>query len=321
METIFNNEGIINLLWKRRIPLAIIVLLSILLSIIFSSTFFIKPKFKSFAILYPEIETIYSAENESEQMLQWLESRDIADSLISRFNLMAHYGISPSDNQKASRTFRELQRHLFISTTKFESVKIEILDKDPNIACEMVYAMIDLYNHKVNEAHRKKYLEVLELEEKRLTDKKNQLDSLMTCIIEMRMKYGLIDYGIQTNEVTRGYLGTFDGSSNARVNQREISKLKSNIESKGDSLLLLTNILASVTHAYNNYLVSYEDALRNVGKQLTFASVVTNPVPADKKSYPERWIIVFVSALGAFTIATIVLLIVEKFEVTNTINT
>lgn len=321
METIFNNEGIINLLWKRRIPLAIIVVLSILLSIIFSSSFFVTPKFKSFAILYPEIETIYSTENESEQMLQWLESRDIADSLISRFNLMAHYGISPFDNQKVSRTFKELQRHLFISTTKFESVKIEILDKDPNLACEMVYAMIDLYNHKVNEAHRKKYLEVLQLEEKRLTDKKKQLDSLMTCIIDMRMKYGLIDYGIQTNEVTRGHLGTFDGSSNARVNQREISKLKSDIESKGDSLLLLTNILASVTHAYNNYLVSYEDALRNVGKQLTFASVVTNPVPADKNSYPVRWIIVFVSALGAFTIATAVLIIVEKFEVTNTLNT
>ncbi|MBE0637638.1 MAG: hypothetical protein IH598_03875 [Bacteroidales bacterium] len=319
MENLFNNQGILNILWRRKIHLAILVLISIVLSVIFSSPFFITPKYKSIAILYPEIETIYSTENESEQMLQWLESRDISDSLIARFDLTTHYKMDSSDPQIVSNTYRKLQKHVFITTTKFESVKIEIWDKDPDIACQMVLAMIDLYNQKVNEAHRVRYREVLVLEEKRLLDKKKQLDSLMVCIVDMRMKYGLIDYGIQTGEVTRGYLGTFDGSATAQINRNEIKKLKSDIESKGDSLLLLTNLLTSVTHAYNNYLVSYEDALRNVSKELTFASVVTNPVPADKKCYPVRWIIVFITAASALFISAIIMIVVDSYEQT-TIN-
>lgn len=314
MGNLFNNYGIIQLLWRKKNHLLIIVLVSSLLAVIFSASFFITPKFKSFAILYPDIGKVYSNENGSEQMLQWLESRDIYDSIIARFNLVDHYKIDRSDPQKVSRTFRELQRHVFVTTTKFESVKIEILDKNPDMACEMVFSMIEFFNKKVNAAHREKYLEALVLEEQRLFDKRKQLDSLMAKIVDMRMKYGLIDYGIQTNEVTRGYLGTFDGSGSAQVNRNEIRKLKSDIESKGDSLLMLTNLLTSVTHAYNNYLVSYEDALRNVNKELTFASVVTNPVPADKKCYPIRWIIIFVSGLGALLIAATTFIILEKFE-------
>jgi len=317
MENLFNNHGILQLLWRRKIHLLIIVLVSFLLAVIFSGSFFITPKFKSFAILYPDIEKVYSTENESEQMLQWLESRDIADSIIVRFNLMEHYRIDPSDPQKVSKTFREFQRHVFISTTKFESVRIEIMDRNPQLACDMVFAMIDFYNKKVNATHRKKYLEVLALEEQRLTEKKMQLDSLMGIIIGMRLNYGLIDYGIQTNEVMRGYLGTFDGSGSAQVNRAEIKKLKSDIESKGDSLLLLTNLLTSVTHAYNNYLVSYEDAQRNVNKELTFASVVSNPVPADKKSYPIRWIIILISGLSGFLVAATSFVVIERTELNN----
>ncbi len=317
MENLFNNHGILQLLWRRKTHLLIIVFLSFLLAVIFSGSFFITPKFKSFAILYPDIEKVYSAENESEQMLQWLESRDISDSIIARFNLMNHYKINPSDPQKVSRTFREFQRHVFISTTKFESVKIEIMDRNPQMACDLVVAMIDFYNKKVNAAHRQKYQEILAIEEQRLNEKKLQLDSLMAMIVDMRLKYGLIDYGIQSNEVMRGYLGTFDGSGTAKVNRAEINKLKSDIESKGDSLLLLTNLLTSVTHAYNNYLISFEDAQRNVNKELTFASVVTNPVPADKKSYPIRWIIVLISGLGGFLVAAITFLIVDRIELNN----
>jgi len=185
------------------------------------------------------------------------------------------------------------------------------------MACNMVSAMISLYNKKVNEAHRKKYREILQLEEKKLMNKKAQLDSLMDKIIDIRMNHGLIDYGIQTSEVTRGYLGTFDGSNMANVNHGEIDRLKGNIESRGDSLLLLTNLLSSVTHSYSNYLISYEDALRNVNKEMSFASVVSSPVPADRKSYPVRWAIVLVSAIGALLISLIVILAIERRDFIN----
>lgn len=317
MDNFFSNINLVNLLWKWKNHIVAIVVLSIILAVIFSSPYFIPPRYKSFAIVYPAILNPFASENESEQMLQWLESRDIADSLVKKFNLGEHYKIKPTDRHFNSKTYRILQRNISLSSTRYESVKIEITDQDPQMACNMVSAMISLYNKKVNEAHRKKYREILQLEEKKLMNKKAQLDSLMDKIIDIRMNHGLIDYGIQTSEVTRGYLGTFDGSNMANVNHGEIDRLKGNIESRGDSLLLLTNLLSSVTHSYSNYLISYEDALRNVNKEMSFASVVSSPVPADRKSYPVRWAIVLVSAIGALLISLIVILAIERQDFIN----
>ncbi len=314
MDGYFNNINLFNLIWKRRNHIATIVAISILAAIIFSSPFFLPPRYKSFAILYPAILNPYATERESEQMIQWLESRDIADSIIKKFDLAKHYGIKSNDRHVISKTFREFQRNLSISITRFESVKIEITDQNPQLASDMVSAMIEFYNKKVNIAYRVKYKEILYLEGEKLANKKKQLDSLMSKVIDLRMNYGLIDYGIQSNEVTRGYLGTFHGSNLAKVNMNEITRLKSNIQSHGDSLLLLTNLLSSVTHSYSMYLISYENALQNVNKELNFASIVSNPVPADKKSYPIRWVIVLISAIGTLMLSVTVILIMERKE-------
>lgn len=312
MEGFFNNTRLLDTLWKWRFHIILITLAGALLGMVFSAPYFIPPRYKSFALLYPAILNPYADENESEQMLQWLESRDIAENVITMFDLGSHYNIRHSDRHFKSRVFREFQRNLSLSITRFESVKIEITDHDPRVACDMVFAMIDLYNIKVNQAHRKRYREILEMEHIKLTSKRHQLDSLMGNIIDLRINYGLIDYGIQTGEVTRGYLGTFDGSSMAKVNINEVKRLKDNIQSRGDSLLLLTNLLTSVTHTYSNYMISYEDALRNVNKELSFASIVSNPVPADRKSHPVRWVIVLVSAAGALVVSLIVIMIIEQ---------
>jgi capsule polysaccharide export protein KpsE/RkpR len=312
-----SNINLIHLLWKWKKHIIAIVILSIILAVIFSSPYFIPPRYKSNAIVYPAVLNPFASENESEQMLQWLESRDIADSVIKKFNLGEHYHISATDKHYNSKIYRTFQRNLVLSSTRFESVKIEITDQDPQMACDMVTAMINFYNKKVNEAHRKKYREILQLEEAKLKNKKTQLDSLMAKIIDIRMNHGLIDYGIQTSEVTRGYLGTFEGSNMANVNYNEIERLKGNIERYGDSLLLLTNLLSGVTHSYSNYLISYEDALRNVNKEMSFASVVSSPAPADRKSYPVRWAIVLLSAIGALLFSLIVILTIELQDFIN----
>jgi len=314
MENYFGNFNLFQLCYKWKWHLVIFVLIAGILGLIFSGPFFIKPKFKSVAIVYPANISKFSEESETEQMLQWFESRDIVDSMIKKFDLPKHYEIKTNDRFYMSKIYRTFDENVTIAKTKYESVKIEIYDTDPQIACDMVNSLIDFYNKKVRNIHREKYQEVLTIEESRLMEKKRQQDSLLRTINNIRTKYELIDYGIQTNEVTRGYLGTFDGSNRANVNRTEIKRIKQNIENKGDSLLLITSQLSSVCASYNNYKISYEDALRNVNKVQTFANIVTSPFPADKKSYPSRLLIVFY-AMGAalfFSIITIVIIDGQK---------
>lgn len=283
MENYFGNFNLFQLCYKWKWHLVIFVLIAGILGLIFSGPFFIKPKFKSVAIVYPANISKFSEESETEQMLQWFESRDIVDSMIKKFDLPKHYEIKTNDRFYMSKIYRTFDENVTIAKTKYESVKIDIYDTDPQIACDMVNSLIDFYNKKVRNIHREKYQEVLTIEGSRLMEKKRQQDSLLRTINNIRTKYELIDYGIQTNEVTRGYLGTFDGSNRANVNRTEIKRIKQNIENKGDSLLLITGQLSSVCASYNNFKISYEDALRNVNKVQTFANIVTSPFPADKK--------------------------------------
>jgi len=314
MENYFGNFNLFQLCYKWKWHLVIFVLIAGILGLIFSGPFFIKPKFKSVAIVYPANISKFSEESETEQMLQWFESRDIVDSMIKKFDLPKHYEIKTNDRFYMSKIYRTFNENVTIAKTKYESVKIEIYDTDPQIACDMVNSLIDFYNKKVRNIHREKYQEVLTIEESRLMEKKRQQDSLLRTINNIRTKYELIDYGIQTNEVTRGYLGTFDGSNRANVNRTEIKRIKQNIENKGDSLLLITGQLSSVCASYNNFKISYEDALRNVNKVQTFANIVTSPFPADEKSYPSRLLIIFY-AMGAalfFSIITIAIIDGQK---------
>jgi len=79
----FNSIELINLLARWKKQLMIVGLASLVLSAVFSSPFFIKPKFKSTAIVYPSNLIAYSTESATEQMLQITQSTDIRDKMLS----------------------------------------------------------------------------------------------------------------------------------------------------------------------------------------------------------------------------------------------
>jgi capsule polysaccharide export protein KpsE/RkpR len=312
MKNYFSDVDFLNIFSKWKWHLLIIALIASVIGLVVSSKAVMISYYKSDAIVYPVNLTPYSDESQAEQMLQWFASRDIMDSVIAKFDLAKHYKVDAENSHFNSIMQRKYEKQVKIYKTRFESVCIEVSDIDPVRAYEMVYAIIDFYNLKVNLSHREKYNEVLGLELERLVEKKQQLDSLNHLLTSLREKYGLIDYGIQANEVTKGYLGTFDGSNSARINMNELQRLKSAIQSKGDSLMLITNLLSSVTASYTNYAISYESARQNVAKALTFATIVSHPVVADKVSFPKRWLIVLYSVLSITFFSLLIIAFIEK---------
>lgn len=308
----FNTISLIKIFLKWKWHFFIVMAVATIAGFLFSSTLFIKPKYTSFAIFYPANLTTYSGEGSTEQMLQWFESRVIKDSIIIKYDLAQRYGIDPS-NKHFNATMKTLyNNNVNISKTQFESVRLQVRDIDPVIAKDMVNSIIELYNNLVNASHREKYLEVLQSEENKLLEKRRQLDSLTKKMISLRETYGLIDYGIQAREVTKGYLGTLDGGSMAQVNRSEVNRIKNNIESKGDTLLLLTNLLTAVTSEYTNTMYSYELAKFNVEKKLSYVTVVTHPVVSDKKSHPVRWLILLLSLISTASLFFIIIAILEN---------
>jgi len=311
MEKYFSNKNVILILWKWKWHLVVVVIIAALLGAIFSSKLFITPKFNSRAVIYPSNVAPYSDESETEQMLQWLQSRDIKDSMIHRFELGQHYEIDTSYKHYYSTLLYEYKQNVSISKTQYESIEIEVLDKDPVKAKEMVDELIELVNNKIRRIQRDKFREVLVVNRHMLKKKQKEVDSVKQVITGLGVNYGLFETESQAREVTEGYLRTIDGSS-ANINHAGVQKLKKALEEKGGEFLINQSYVGDLMARYSEIKRDYEEAYKNVHKDFTFTNTITTPFVADKKAYPVRWLIVLYSVVSAVVLAVIVIAVLEN---------
>jgi capsular polysaccharide biosynthesis protein len=315
MEKYFNNTNLINLLLKWRIHLMVILALALVLAVIFSSSFFITPKFKSVAVIYPANVSPYSEESETEQMYQILQSQDIMDSVITKFSLPEHYKISRDYKYFKTAIYYEYSQNIKVEKTPYDAVRIEALDKDPVMASNIVEAIIDFYNKKVRYMHNSKYSEVMEMYQLLLAKKEKDIDSLKQALYTLSVESGLLGYDQSSEEIMRGYLRTVTTGAAANINSSEVKRLKENMERVGGDLILLTESIKNEARAYTAFKVQYEDAMRFYDARLTYCNVITHPFPADKKSYPVRWLIVAMTFILTFFFSIVVILMVENLRV------
>jgi hypothetical protein len=316
MEKYFNNTNLINLLLKWRIHLMVILAVALVLAVIFTGPYFITPKFKSVAVIYPANVSPYSEESETEQMFQILQSQDIMDSVINKFDLSAHYKINKDYKFYKTAIYYEYSQNIKIEKTPYDAVRIDALDKDPVMASNIVESIIDFYNLKVRKMHNDKYSEVMDMYQKLLAKKEHDIDSLKQALYNLSVQSGLLGYDQSSEEIMRGYLRTVTSGAAGSINTAEVKRLKENMEKAGGDLILLTESIKNEARAYTAFKVQYEDALRFYDAELTYCNVITHPYPADKKSYPVRWLIVAMTFILTFFFSIVIILLVENLRVT-----
>lgn len=314
MEGYFNNKKVFELITKWKFHLVIIVIISIVLAVVFSSPFFIKPKYKSSAILYPVNLPEFSEESYSEQMLQIIQSMYIRKNIFKVFNLSEHYKIDTTNKYYFTILNKEFESNVSFSKTKYDAVNIQVYDTDPEIASNMIDSIIKYYNYKVEILHKKKDWEIVNIKKREMEKKQADIDSLERNLKELRTKYGLLEYKLQSERLTEGYANLLvEGKGNTSAS-KEIKDMLSNLEDKGGEFLALNSLLWAARKTYNNIKLEYENALQEVEKNITYTQIVTHPFPADKKSYPVRWLIILFTAIASFLMTTIVIAIIESKE-------
>ena len=312
MENYFSNIHMMNIFFRWKWHLLAIVVIAALLAAIFTSSFFIKPRFKSYALVYPSNIAPYSDESESEQMLQWMLSQDIRDSVIKKFDLSSHYEIDPSYKYYSSTMNYLYNKNVKINKTQWESIQIEVIDTDPVIARDMVMSIIDFVNQKIRSIHREKYHEVVISMGRTLENKRIQLDSIESELTVLRQQYELIDYESQAREITRGYLRTVDGSNSTNINMKDVIRMKENFEEKAGRMAILTQRRNDILRLYAEFEEVYDRAVYDTNKHFTFTNVITPPFVADKKSYPVRWLMVLYAVAASLVFAVVIISIIEN---------
>ena len=302
MDNNFNNLSLVQLIFKWKWHILIITLVAALCGAIFSSSKFITPLYKSEAIAYPANISPYSDESETEQMLQIINSQSIVDSIIEKYDLWTDYKIDR--NYQYAKTYMMLEYHdkIKISKTPYEAVSIVVNDKDPFVACNIAKDILKFYDKKVAQLHRDKVAEVVNMYARQLEMKQQDIDNLKQQLANLGTNYGMANYVGQSREITRAYLS---GSSRA-------NELMQNLEQYGPEAIDLENKIIAEATTYVDVKLDYEQNLRFYYSDLTYSNIVTEPYPADKKSYPVRWVVVALCGLGAFLLTILVLFIIEN---------
>lgn len=305
MNNYFDNTPIIKVFIKWKWHLAIITLVAAIAGAVFSSSTFITPMYKSEAVLYPSNVAAYSDETFTEQMLQIMQSNEIMDSVVEKFDLMKHYKIDKGYKYWKTALIGEYRDNVRISRTPYDAVLIKVMDKDPEIACAMVKEIIRLYDYKVGTMHKIKRYETVQMYKRQLKEKQQFIDSLKTRMAEISTNYGVVEYESQSREVTKSYL-------EGRGSKDDIDDMKGNLEQYGPEMLALAKLIKMESEYYSLVKVDYEQELRFYNAEMTFSNVVSEPFVADKKSYPVRWVVVALSAIAACLLSLLLIYVFDN---------
>jgi len=311
MNTFLNsNEVFISIVrWKWH--LVVIAVVSALASIIFSGPAFIKPKFKSYAIVYPSNLITYSTESATEQMLQLFQSSDVRDQIIRSMNLISHYEIDTVKNDHIKNdVIKVYEDNVEIKKTEYESVEIKVWDTDPAFASSIIDSIIHFGDLKARSLQRAKTVEIYTIVKKQYDLKKAEMDSMENQLKEYRTKYGLLDYVAQVKEYSRAYENALIANSSRGAS--EAKAMLNTLAQYGGDYFALTENIWRVRGTYNDLKINLENTFKDMTKELTYANVVTKPFPSDKKASPIRWLIVVVSVGTSMLIAFLMLFLFQS---------
>ena len=302
------NFDLLNTILKWKVTLIVVMGVAIILSSVFSSKYFIKPKYKSTAIIYPSNLMPYSQESATEQMLQLFQSDSIFRHVTNHFNLIKHYSLDPASatiNYELLATYNE---NVSIRKTEYEAVKIEVLDHDPDTACKMINEMVNAFNLFTLNLGKEKTKEQAQIVEDLLKRKEIQIDSINTALKELGVKFGIIDYVSQSRELSKEYYRTVATGNERKIN--ELTNSLRNLEERGGEYHKLQQYLSNITGEYSKLVDQLNILKSDMHKKLTYTNMVLKPYPSDKKSYPIRWLIVTMATGASLLLSTIVIMVI-----------
>ncbi|MDZ7741392.1 MAG: hypothetical protein U5Q03_06510 [Bacteroidota bacterium] len=324
----FGSMNFTILLYKWRKVLLILALAAIVLSLIFSSPMFITPLYRSTVVLFPtstnSVSKALIAENagtkkdilefgedeQTERLLQVLNSSRIRDRIINKYNLLEHYDISPDSKYRMTKLYNIYENNINFRRTEYMAVKISVYDKDPAYAADIANDIAILLDSTINEIQRDRALRGLEIVEREYRELQQDIRQMQDSLNHL-MKLGVHDYESQAEMINR-QLAIELGNGNTSAVRRLENKLKE-LANYGGAYVTLINSIEYNVEQLTVIKSKYKEAKVDAEQFLPQKFIVDQAYKAEKKSYPIRWLIVVVSMLSAVLMGVFVIIIIENY--------
>jgi uncharacterized protein involved in exopolysaccharide biosynthesis len=307
-------------IWRKRKILLITTAAAFVVSTVIA--FLMTPIYRSTAIVFPAATSTVSfseqrnakassmdfgEEEQAEQLIQILQSSNIRDKIVAEFDLQKHYEIAEDDANKHYKLVKEYNQNILFVRTRYGSIQIDVLDRDPVLAADIANKIVDLIDTVKNEMVAARTMPAFEINRRKRdqmeADRKAILDQLDT----------LAAKGVLPLDSRAGLFQAYVDAKSPE--QRAEIKEKIDINNKYGSLFDgLEYIRNEKIVKLEDFSVSYEQAESDANTKFSHKFVVERAVVADKKDKPKRMIIVLLSVIGTFIFMVFALLLQDKLK-------
>lgn len=307
-------------LWAKRKILIIVTSAGLVVSTVVA--FLMTPLYRSTAIVFPAATSTVSfseqrnakassmdfgEEEQAEQLIQILQSSKVRDKVVQQFDLMKHYEIEPDDANKHYKLVKEYNSHILFVRTRYGSIQIDVLDRDPQLAADMANKIVDLIDTVKNEMVMERTIPAFEINKRKKEqlerDKEavlNQLDSLAAL--------GVVPLEGRAN-LFQAYVEAKNPQDKADFKRRIDINLEFGAVFDGLEYVRNEKIMKLA-----DFALSYEQAESDANTQFNHKFIVERAVVADKKDKPKRLIIMLLATFGTFVFMVFALLIQDKIK-------
>jgi uncharacterized protein involved in exopolysaccharide biosynthesis len=314
------RQNLLVFIWKKRkilmITTGIVMVCSIVVSLLLT------PIYRSTAVVFPAATSTVSfseqrnakaasmdfgEEEQAEQLVQILQSSRIRDKIVEQFDLMEHYNISPSDPNKHFKLIEKYNDHFLFVRTRYGSIQIDVLDREPELAADMANKIVDLIDTVKNEMIRERTLPAFEINKR----KKEQMEDdreFVLAKLDSLAELGVVSLEGRTN-LFQAYVDSKSAAEKAEIKKTIDVNLKYGSDFDGLEFIRNEKIMK-----LEEFMVSYEQAESDANTDFNHKFVVERAVVADKKDKPKRMIIVLLATIGSFVFMVFALLIKERIN-------
>lgn len=318
-------QSITKTLWNGRKIILWVTLTAFVVSLI--ASLLIKPQFKAIATIFPPIAnqvskelltenkqeglTVFGETEEMEQFLQILNSRTLKERVIEKLNLRQHWDIEPSSQSVKFKTFQMFDYRVNIRPTRYQSINIEVMDRDPQWAATIANTMVDFSDSIMRSVKAQVAVQALRALEKQFSLVEKELSSLQDSLAFI-MNKGIINPDRQAKVFYSEYLNAM-----LKANKPQLMLLEKEISRFGD--------FGAKHVRYKAEIKDLAERLNDLRKNIVAARIEANQeIPTqfiidradvpDKKAYPKRLLIVLTATLSALILTAFLLLFEEYLK-------
>jgi len=319
--------SVINFFWKWRKVLLISCAIGAMISIVMTHPAITPPKYKATHIFYPTKNNSisnalltdlnqrqqdpleYGEEEDAEKALQVLQSGALMGRLVRNFGLMKHYGIDPAKEKFPKYALdNKIKENFSFERTRYLSIKIEVLDEDPEMAANLANGFAALYDSIKTEVQQQVSIPALDIVQRALETKQNKLTGIKNQLRDLGTQ-GVTNYEEQSRALAEEIYKVQASGNTGRLKQ--LLEEQKQLVANGGDFIALNELIKLEEEKESDLMAQLEKRKVDVGERLSHKFTIEEASIPEIKAWPKRSFVLILSVLATFAGTCVVLLGLE----------